>query len=440
MTSDKTGPTTSTTAKPELDEDLDITRVRVDPQRPATPAKADTTSEKTPFSGEVDGESKNQEPTNGSSGSANGKPADAAKPVPVKPAPPSPAPSSAPASPSPALASGSASGSDASSTADSIPVQGGIWRSAYEAGATPPKPRTGSTPVATPVPAASRPVPPPPGAPEKSQPSGAGALGAVPAPSDPWNRPGQPEPSNGVPVPADDAAASPIGDAAASMKAGAVKAAAAALAAARSAAKRVSSVLPEQSDESSRSESRPATTGPRPDMHYTAAGVRGTATPDPAAATVPPGTPPVAHGAGGAGPQVRPQSGAMPQVAAPAPAGPRRVRLAVSRVDPWSVMKLAFLLSVAVAIMTVVATAVFWSVLNSLEVFTTIEKFAGEVVGTQSNVDLMQYVEFDRVVSLATLIAICNIVLMTGIATIMAFLYNIVAALVGGVHMTLTDD
>ena len=36
----------------------------------------------------------------------------------------------------------------------------------------------------------------------------------------------------------------------------------------------------------------------------------------------------------------------------------RRARLVLSRVDPWSVMKLAFLLAVAVAIMTVVATAV----------------------------------------------------------------------------------
>jgi hypothetical protein len=116
------------------------------------------------------------------------------------------------------------------------------------------------------------------------------------------------------------------------------------------------------------------------------------------------------------------------------------VRLAISRVDPWSVMKLAFLLAVAIAIMTVVATAVFWSVLNSFGVFTTVQSFVADAVGPQSNVNLTQYVEFPRVISLATLISICNIVLLTAIATIMAFLYNITAALVGGVHMTLTDD
>jgi hypothetical protein len=103
-------------------------------------------------------------------------------------------------------------------------------------------------------------------------------------------------------------------------------------------------------------------------------------------------------------------------------------------------MKLAFLLAVAIAIMTVVATAVFWSVLNSLGVFTTIQDFVKDAVGPQSDVNLTQFVEFPRVISLATLISICNIVLLTAIATIMAFLYNITAALVGGVHMTLTDD
>ncbi|MDD9205019.1 DUF3566 domain-containing protein, partial [Georgenia sp. 10Sc9-8] len=37
--------------------------------------------------------------------------------------------------------------------------------------------------------------------------------------------------------------------------------------------------------------------------------------------------------------------------------GPRRVRLSLSRVDPWSMMKLAFLGSVAIGIGLVVATA-----------------------------------------------------------------------------------
>jgi hypothetical protein len=119
--------------------------------------------------------------------------------------------------------------------------------------------------------------------------------------------------------------------------------------------------------------------------------------------------------------------------------GPRRVRLAVSRVDPWSVMKLSFLMSVAIGIMIVVATAVVWLTLDSLQVFATINNLVTEVLA-DSTIDLMQYVEFDRVLSVATLVGVVDIFLITALATIGAFLYNITAALVGGVHVTMTDE
>lgn len=119
--------------------------------------------------------------------------------------------------------------------------------------------------------------------------------------------------------------------------------------------------------------------------------------------------------------------------------GPRRVRLAISRVDPWSVMKLSFLMSVAIGIMIVVATAVVWITLDQLHVFATINDLVTEILA-DSNIDLMQYVEFDRVLSIATLVAVVDIFLITALATIGAFLYNITAALVGGVHVTMTDE
>lgn len=119
--------------------------------------------------------------------------------------------------------------------------------------------------------------------------------------------------------------------------------------------------------------------------------------------------------------------------------GPRRVRLAISRVDPWSVMKLSFLISVAIGIMIVVATAVVWLTLDSLEVFATINGLVTEILA-DSEIDLMQYVEFDRVISVAVLVAVVDVLLITALATIGAFLYNITAALVGGVHVTMTDE
>ncbi|GGC01270.1 DUF3566 domain-containing protein [Cellulomonas carbonis] len=121
-------------------------------------------------------------------------------------------------------------------------------------------------------------------------------------------------------------------------------------------------------------------------------------------------------------------------------AGPRRVRLAVAKIDPWSVMKLAFLLSFAIGIMIVVAAAVVWMTLDGLGVFTSVNDTIAEITGSPDFFNLLEYVSFSRILSLATLIAIVDVVLLTALSTIGAFLYNIVAALVGGIHLTLTDD
>lgn len=146
------------------------------------------------------------------------------------------------------------------------------------------------------------------------------------------------------------------------------------------------------------------------------------------------GGPTLPAGASGA----RPTTGRTP--VASSVGAPRRVRLAVSRVDPWSVMKLAFLLSVALGIVLVVAVAVLWFALDSMHVFAQLDTLIREILGTESNVNILQYVSFNRIISGATLVAVVDVFLLTALSTIGAFLYNITASLVGGVHLTLTDE
>lgn len=118
----------------------------------------------------------------------------------------------------------------------------------------------------------------------------------------------------------------------------------------------------------------------------------------------------------------------------------RRVRLTVSHVDPWSVMKLSFLLSIAIGIMIVVAAALVWTVLNQMEVFAKIQGLVADMDAEHIFGQMMEYLEFSRVLSVATVIAVVDIVLITALSTLGAFIYNFVAAMVGGVHLTLTDD
>ena len=126
---------------------------------------------------------------------------------------------------------------------------------------------------------------------------------------------------------------------------------------------------------------------------------------------------------------------------APRPASARRVRLTVSRVDPWSAMKIAFLLSVALGIAGVVMVFVLWTILAGMGVFDQINGIVGQVVQDgQQRFDIMDFIGLGRVLSLSIVIAVIDVILVTAIATLGAFLYNVSSALVGGVQLTLTDD
>lgn len=130
-----------------------------------------------------------------------------------------------------------------------------------------------------------------------------------------------------------------------------------------------------------------------------------------------------------------------PASTAPRPSGgPRRVRLSVSRIDPWSVMKLSFLLSVAAGIMTVVAAAVAWKVLDSMGVFADLQSLVNDLGAVEQFGPILEYLKLNNIMSMSVIVAVVNVALITAIGTLFAFLYNIVAALVGGLHMTLTDD
>ena len=135
-----------------------------------------------------------------------------------------------------------------------------------------------------------------------------------------------------------------------------------------------------------------------------------------------------------------PRPAAGPSTGGMATVGPRKVRLTVARVDPWSVLKLSFLLSVALGIVLVTASVVLWSVLDAMGVFTSINNELRSIGSAQSKFDINQWVGLGRVVSLTTVIAVVNVLIIMALSTLGALLYNLASSLVGGLQVTLSDD
>ncbi|MUN62945.1 DUF3566 domain-containing protein [Kocuria sediminis] len=118
----------------------------------------------------------------------------------------------------------------------------------------------------------------------------------------------------------------------------------------------------------------------------------------------------------------------------------RRARLVVSKVDTWSVLKLAFLLSVALGIITVVASVVLWIVLDLTGMFDGINELLGMLGGAGGALNVKDFLSLGQIAIFATIVSVVNVILLTALSVLAALLYNIAAALVGGVGLTLTDD
>ena len=149
------------------------------------------------------------------------------------------------------------------------------------------------------------------------------------------------------------------------------------------------------------------------------------------------------NGARGARPSVYPDAprpAVGPSTGGMATVGPRKVRLTVARVDPWSVLKLSFLLAVGLGVMLVTASVVLWSVLDAMGVFSSINNELRSIGSAQSKFDINQWVGLGRVVSLTTVIAVVNVLIIMALSTLGALLYNLASSLVGGLQVTLSDD
>ncbi|MFG3688922.1 DUF3566 domain-containing protein [Micromonospora sp. NPDC047740] len=132
---------------------------------------------------------------------------------------------------------------------------------------------------------------------------------------------------------------------------------------------------------------------------------------------------------------------ARTSVSSAASRGPRRARLNLKRIDPWSVMKFAFAVSVVLFIVVVVATSVLYLALDAMGVFKSVNDSLTDLVnaGGGSGGSGGFQITAKGVILSSALIGLVNVVLFTALATLGAFVYNVCADLVGGIELTLAE-
>ena len=155
--------------------------------------------------------------------------------------------------------------------------------------------------------------------------------------------------------------------------------------------------------------------------------------------SAPPRTPPVSVTPAKSSPAG--SSPAGPRSKAPSKRSSRQAHLTIARVEPWSVTKFSFMVSLVAFVILFVAVSVIYGTLSALGVFTSLQHVVQSVTSSQDSngVNAAKWFTASRILSWTALLGAVNIVLMTAMSTIGAVVYNLTSRLIGGVEVTLRE-
>ncbi len=116
------------------------------------------------------------------------------------------------------------------------------------------------------------------------------------------------------------------------------------------------------------------------------------------------------------------------------PAG-RRVRVAIRRINPWSVLKFSLLLYFCLMLVFLLGFAILFTVLNAAGVLDSVSSLLVDV----SAVDPGFRFEVFGILRTLFLFGLISVVVWSVVTVFVAFLYNLISDLVGGIEVTLVE-
>ena len=124
-----------------------------------------------------------------------------------------------------------------------------------------------------------------------------------------------------------------------------------------------------------------------------------------------------------------------PGAAAPRVRGPRRARLQLRHINPWTVLRFSCVLSIALFFVWLIVVGILYGVLDASGVVNKVNDTVTTINGAGSKAPVTAGIVFGG----AAIVGVINIVLFVALTTVGSVIYNLCADLVGGVELTLSE-
>ena len=115
--------------------------------------------------------------------------------------------------------------------------------------------------------------------------------------------------------------------------------------------------------------------------------------------------------------------------------GPRRARLQLRHINPWTVLKFSCVLSIALFFVWLIVVGVLFGILDGAGIIGKINDTVTTIQGGNAKAPVTAGIVFGG----AAIIGVVNVVLFIALSTIGSLVYNLCADLVGGIEITLSE-
>ena len=116
----------------------------------------------------------------------------------------------------------------------------------------------------------------------------------------------------------------------------------------------------------------------------------------------------------------------------------RRVRRIVRKIDPWTVLKVSFVFYAVVALAVVLGSVILWAVARTIGIPQGIDEVAVKLTLLDQGDTV--FGDTERWFLIVVFVGVVWTVLLTGLTTLAAVMYNLVSDIVGGVEVVVLEE